>query len=151
MSDIVRFSGHGANAGLAFQDDEDELRLLSNKELAVLLKACPSPIKLVVFNSCNSSEQARVAIEHAPAAVGMSQSIEDEAARVFAGQLYNALGFAPFARTGLRAGRCPSAAHTRQALRPSGAVRRGRCRAEQLLRGGSSGLTAPLRSLIPPP
>lgn len=28
-----------------------------------------------------------------PAAVGMSQSIEDEAARVFAGQFYNALGF----------------------------------------------------------
>jgi hypothetical protein len=34
-----------------------------------------------------------VAIRRLPAAVGMNQSIEDEAARVFAGQLYNSLGF----------------------------------------------------------
>jgi len=91
--DIVHFSGHGADAGLAFQDENDDLRLLTNDELDALLKACPSLLKLAVFNSCDSAEQARVASGRVPAAVGMAQSIEDEAARVFAGQLYNALGF----------------------------------------------------------
>jgi hypothetical protein len=91
--DIVHFSGHGADAGLVFEDEHDDVRFLSDDELAAVLKACPSQLKLAVFNSCDSAEQARVAIEHVPAAVGMAQSIDDEAARVFAGQLYNALGF----------------------------------------------------------
>ena len=61
--------------------------------LAKVLDVAPKPLKLVVFNSCRSAEQARVAAKYAAAAVGMEQSIEDEVARVFAGQLYNALGF----------------------------------------------------------
>lgn len=50
-------------------------------------------LKLVVFNSCRSAEQARVAAMHAAAAIGVEESIFDEVARVSVGQLYNSLGF----------------------------------------------------------
>lgn len=91
--DVVHFSGHGANAGIALHDAHDQPRLLSNTELAKVLAAAPKRLKLAVFNSCNSAEQARVAVEHVNAAIGTEQTIEDETARVFAGQLYNSLGF----------------------------------------------------------
>lgn len=91
--DVVHFSGHGADAGIALHDADDALRLLTNAELDKLLALSPKPLKLVVFNSCDSAAQARVAVQHAIAAIGMEQSIEDETARVFAGQLYNSLGF----------------------------------------------------------
>lgn len=91
--DVVHFAGHGAHAGLALHDADDSVRLLTNTELADVLDAGPRPLKLAVFNSCNSAEQARVAVAYADAAVGMEQTIEDESARVFAGQLYNSLGF----------------------------------------------------------
>lgn len=91
--DVVHFSGHGADAGIALHDANDEVRLLSNDDLDGLLKLSPRPLKLVILNSCNSAEQARVAARHATAAIGMQQSVDDETARVFAGQLYNSLGF----------------------------------------------------------
>lgn len=91
--DVVHFSGHGADAGIGLHDADDSVRLLTNAELAAVLDAAPKPLKLAVFNSCNSAEQARLAVEHVDAAVGMEQTIEDESARVFAGQLYNSLGF----------------------------------------------------------
>jgi hypothetical protein len=91
--DVVHFSGHGAQDGLAFQDDADELRVLTNEQLDAVVAAAPAPLKLAVFNSCNSAEQARVATRRLAAAVGMNRTIDDEDARIFAGQLYNALGF----------------------------------------------------------
>lgn len=91
--DVVHFSGHGADAGILLQDAGEQKRLLTNAELGKLLVAAPKRLKLAVFNSCNSAEQARVAVEYVDAAVGMQQTIEDESARVFAGQLYNSLGF----------------------------------------------------------
>lgn len=91
--DVVHFSGHGADAGIALHDAQDNVRLLSDSDLEALLAVAPKRLKLVVFNSCNSAEQARLAVQHVDAAVGMEQSIEDESARVFAGQLYNSLGF----------------------------------------------------------
>lgn len=91
--DVLHFSGHGANAGIALHDASDEVRLLSNEELDRLLELAPRPLKLVIFNSCKSAEQARIAVRHANAAIGMETSVGDETARVFAGQLYNSLGF----------------------------------------------------------
>ncbi len=91
--DVLHFSGHGANAGIALHDAHDKVRLLTNDDLDGLLRLAPRPLKLVIFNSCNSAEQARVAVRHATAAIGMEQSVGDESARVFAGQLYNSLGF----------------------------------------------------------
>jgi hypothetical protein len=91
--EVIHFSGHGDASGIALHDENDHVRDLTNDELDRLLTVAPKPLKLVVFNSCNSAAQARVASKHAAAAIGMQQSIADEAARVFAGQLYNSLGF----------------------------------------------------------
>lgn len=91
--DVIHFSGHGADSGIALHDADDQLRLMTNEELDRLLGVAPRPLTLVVFNSCNSAEQANVAARHAAASIGMQQSIEDGVARVFAGQLYNGLGF----------------------------------------------------------
>lgn len=61
---IVHFSGHGASTG-----------------------------ELVVFNACFSKSQAQNLIQNIKAAIGMSDSIGDEAACVFAAQLYSSIGF----------------------------------------------------------
>lgn len=91
--DVVHFAGHGHEGGIALHDEHDQVRELTNNQLDRLLAVAPKPLKLVVFNSCRSAKQAQVAAEHAAAAIGMQESIGDEVARVFAGQLYNSLGF----------------------------------------------------------
>ena len=75
--DVVHFSGHGEDAGLVLHDTDDSERVLSNDQLAGVLDAAPKPIKLAVFNSCDSAEQARVAVQHVKAAIGMEETIED--------------------------------------------------------------------------
>lgn len=43
--------------------------------------------------ACFSEVQALSVVEHIDAAIGMSTSISDEAARIFAAQLYSSIGF----------------------------------------------------------
>jgi hypothetical protein len=50
-------------------------------------------VHLVVFNTCESSRHARAVSAHVDIAIGMTAPIDDEAARVFAAQLYSAIGF----------------------------------------------------------
>jgi len=50
-------------------------------------------IKLIVFNTCFSEAQAENVVNHIDSAIGMSDSIGDEAARIFAAQLYSSIGF----------------------------------------------------------
>lgn len=91
--DVIHFSGHGSRGGLALHADDDTTRELTNEQLDQVLGVALKLLKLVVFNSCDSAEQPQVAARHATAAIGMSEPIGDEVARVFAGQLYNSLGF----------------------------------------------------------
>lgn len=55
--------------------------------------ASNSDIELVVFNTCFSENQASEVTKHIPASIGMNTSIGDDAARIFAAQLYLAMGF----------------------------------------------------------
>ena len=50
-------------------------------------------IRLVVFNACFSESQAVSVVEHIEAAIGMSESIQDDTACTFAAQLYSSIGF----------------------------------------------------------
>ena len=59
-------------------------------------------IKLVVFNACFSEVQAQSVVSYVDAAIGMSTSIGDEAACVFAFQLYSAIGFGHSLQTSFR-------------------------------------------------
>lgn len=49
-------------------------------------------IKLVVFNACFSEAQAENVVTYVDSAIGMGTSISDEAACVFAAQLYTVQG-----------------------------------------------------------
>jgi CHAT domain len=91
---IVHFSGHGSQDELAFEDDDGRTKSLPNDMLANLLRSSSDRIRLAVFNSCYSGAQAAIACEYIDAAVGMDLPVDDEAAKIFAGQFYNSLGFA---------------------------------------------------------
>ena len=50
-------------------------------------------IHLIFFNACFSYEQAYEVVSHVDAAIGMTDSISDNAACAFAAQFYSSLGF----------------------------------------------------------
>lgn len=90
---VIHFSGHGSEEGLLFQDDGGGSKIVATEAMVQVLASASSDLRLVVFNSCESSAQASAVVEHVEAAVGMNQSIRDDAARVFAAQFYSAIGF----------------------------------------------------------
>lgn len=91
---IVHFSGHGSNNDeLVLQDDYGDTKLVSLRSIVEMFKVVASGIKLVVFNTCFSENQANEIIAHIPSAIGMNTSIGDDAARVFSAQLYSAISF----------------------------------------------------------
>lgn len=91
--DIVHFSGHSGQVGLALEDADGLTRIVSTEELATLLSVSSRRIRLAVFNSCESADHAASAVQHLDAAIGMDQPINDEAAKTFAAQLYSAIAF----------------------------------------------------------
>lgn len=58
-----------------------------------LMSTVADNIRLVIFNACFSSGQAEAVTQYVEAAIGMNDDIGDNAARVFAAQLYSAIGF----------------------------------------------------------
>jgi hypothetical protein len=90
---VVHFSGHGDQHALAFEDNDGTTKPLSNDQLGAVLSIASDRIRLAIFNSCDSADQAMLACEYLDAAIGMDQPVSDEASKVFAGQFYNALGF----------------------------------------------------------
>jgi hypothetical protein len=91
--DVVHFSGHSDAAGLAMEDSDGQTRFLNTSELATLLSVSSRRIRLAVFNSCESADHAISATNHLDAAIGMDESVDDDAARVFASQLYGSIAF----------------------------------------------------------
>jgi hypothetical protein len=91
---IIHFSGHGSDQDeLVLQDDAGNSQVVGKETLVELFKVVSSNIQLIVFNTCFSGNQADDVTDHISAAIGMGNSIGDEAARVFAAQLYSAIGF----------------------------------------------------------
>lgn len=90
---ILHFSGHGAESGLAFENEAGSTEALDNVMLGRLLDAAGRGVRLILLNSCDSASQAELAVQHVDLAIGMDASIDDADAKVFAGQFYNSLGF----------------------------------------------------------
>jgi hypothetical protein len=88
---ILHFSGHGNAAELAFEDESGQTVGLDNQRLGRLLEVAGAHVRLVVFNSCDSAAQANIAVQHVEVAVGMNTAIDDEDAKVFAGQFYSSI------------------------------------------------------------
>jgi hypothetical protein len=92
--DVVHFSGHGSDDVLVFDDPRGDPQPVDFSHFGMLLQAAAKPIRLALFNACNSSDQAEMACDFIDAAIGMETSIDDEDAKAFAGAFYNSLGYA---------------------------------------------------------
>lgn len=91
---IIHFSGHGTNTGeLVLQDNSDKPKLVDIEAIIKMIEASTDNLRLVVFNNCFSYLFAENVSEIVEASIGMNNSISDEAAIVFASQLYSAIGF----------------------------------------------------------
>lgn len=91
---IIHFSGHGTDSGeLVLQDNSDKPKLVDIESIIKLIEASTDNLRLVVFNNCFSSVFAESVSEIVEASIGMNNSISDEAAIIFASQLYSAIGF----------------------------------------------------------
>lgn len=91
---IIHFSGHGTESGkLVLQDNNDKPKLVDIESIIKLIEASTDNLRLVVFNNCFSSIFAENVSKIVEASIGMNSSISDEAAIIFASQLYSAIGF----------------------------------------------------------
>ncbi|MDY0321466.1 MAG: CHAT domain-containing protein [Arcobacteraceae bacterium] len=91
---IVHFSGHGsAQDEIVFQDGEGNTKLVTKEALVQTMTATSDNIRVVFFNTCYSKNQAEEIVHYIEAAIGMNDSIGDNAARIFAAQFYSAIGF----------------------------------------------------------
>ena len=92
---IVHFSGHGGGTiGLVMHStSHSDESLVSSEALADLFRVLKNDIRVVVLNACYSEVQAKAIVEQIDFVVGMSESIGDEAARMFAASFYRGLSF----------------------------------------------------------
>lgn len=91
---IIHFSGHGSyDDEIVFQDNQGNAKPISKEAIVQTLMSTSDAIKLVFFNTCFSYGQAQEVVQHVDAAVGVTTTIGDVAARVFAAQFYSAIEF----------------------------------------------------------
>lgn len=92
---VVHFSGHGGGAvGIVFHSqDQDEEHLVGESALTDLFRVLKDDIRIVVLNACYSEVQAKAIVQEIDFVIGMSDSVGDVAARVFASAFYRGLAF----------------------------------------------------------
>jgi len=91
--EIIHFSGHGTGeAGLIFEDEIGNAKLVDGEALARLFQLFAEQIRCVVLNRCYSQVQAKAIAKHIDYVIGMNQAISDRAAIEFAVGFYDALG-----------------------------------------------------------
>jgi len=91
---IIHFSGHGTSTGeLVLQNPDGTAKYVSKEAIVQTMMVGSDDIRLVFFNTCFSFGQAQSVIEHVESAIGMTDSVGDEAAIVFAAQFYSSIGF----------------------------------------------------------
>ncbi|MFI2101762.1 CHAT domain-containing protein [Isoptericola sp. NPDC019693] len=93
---VVHFSGHADAFGLWMENDAGEPvgQDVNLSLLARLLGATDEPPRLVVLNACESLEGADDLLQTVPVVIGMSDTIDDTAAVVFARSFYAGLASA---------------------------------------------------------
>jgi hypothetical protein len=91
---IVHFSGHGSEAGeIILLDNNRHAKPVSAAALKALFTTLKDNVRVVVLNACYSRIQAEAITNSIDCTIGMSRSISDEAAIVFAAAFYRAIGF----------------------------------------------------------
>ena len=103
---VVHFSGHGSDHDeIVFQDESGNAKVVSLGAIVQMMKASSDKIRLVFFNACYSHAQAEAVVDHVEAAIGMNDSIGDDAARIFSSQFYSAIGFGKSVETAFEQGK----------------------------------------------
>lgn len=91
---IVHFSGHGSTNGeIVLVDNQQQSKPVSASALKALFTTLKDNIQIVVLNACYSRLQAEGITEVIDYVIGMSDTIGDEAAIIFAASFYRAIGF----------------------------------------------------------
>ncbi|MDL2234278.1 CHAT domain-containing protein [Ruminococcaceae bacterium OttesenSCG-928-L11] len=91
---VIHFSGHGTDTDeLVLQNTDGSIKLVSKEVIVQVISTVTDKVRLVYFNTCFSYGQAEAIVEHIDAAIGMTQAVGDEAAKVFASYFYSAIGF----------------------------------------------------------
>jgi CHAT domain len=90
---IIHFSGHGMEEGLALEDETGKTRLVSAEALAGLFELFSDQVECVLLNGCYSQIQATAIAQHIPYVIGMNQGICAHASVQFAVGFYKALTF----------------------------------------------------------
>lgn len=97
---IVHFSGHGRKESeIILEDKFGKPHPVPNEALTKLFLILKKDIRCVFLNACFSERQGRAIAQNIDAVIGMSNEIGDDAAIVFAGAFYSALGFAESIKT----------------------------------------------------
>ena len=92
--DVIHFSGHGTDTSeLLLENADGSAKLVTKEAITQTIMISSEKIHLIFFNACFSGEQALAVTEHVDAAIGMTDSISDTGACVFAAQFYSSLGF----------------------------------------------------------
>lgn len=78
--------------GLYFQAPDGGAQLVTTAALAETFAAVESSVQLVVLNACYTESQADALLAHVDCVVGMSGSIDDNAAKSFASGFYAGIG-----------------------------------------------------------
>lgn len=91
---IVHFSGHGSNSGeIILAANNGVSKPVSIRAINALFTNFKDNISVVILNACYSKKQAQAITQVIDCAVGMSDSIGDKAATVFAASFYQAICF----------------------------------------------------------
>lgn len=91
---IIHFSGHGSMSGnIVLQNPDGTPKLLTPDTISQAIATVSDGVRLIFFNACYSEAQAKSIINHIDVAIGMSDSIRDDTACIFAAQFYSSLGF----------------------------------------------------------
>ncbi|WP_231427690.1 CHAT domain-containing protein [Pedobacter sp. Leaf250] len=91
---IVHFSGHGTQEDeLVLMDNQHQSKTVSIDAIVQTMHASTDSIRLVFFNTCHSHRQAEKVVDQIEVAIGMTTSISDNAARIFAAQFYGSIGY----------------------------------------------------------
>jgi len=100
---VVHFSGHADTLGVWMENEAGDTagHDVDFSLLARLLGATDEPPRLVVLNACESIEGADDLLQTVPLVIGMSDTIDDTAAIVFARSFYAALASAQSVATAL--------------------------------------------------
>jgi len=89
---VVHFSGHANIDVIAVKGEDGSSRSISKEALVTLFQTVGNA-QVVILNGCFTDTNAEAITQYVPCAIGMTNTISDDAAIAFAGSFYRALAY----------------------------------------------------------